>query len=100
MISLKKQIHVHTEELLTVTARAYHEALTSIGKNAERAIPVAFPLSRNLTALRDRVRADPMPATVVETQQAVDAELSEWSDSVERHLKSLAGEFREIMLVM
>jgi diguanylate cyclase (GGDEF)-like protein len=100
MISLKKQIGIHTEEMLSVTAQAYEVALTSIGKNAERAIPVDFPLSKNLAALVDRLRTQQIPEDVVTTQREVDSQLNEWSERVEEHLKSLTGEFREIMMVM
>ncbi|HEU5022427.1 MAG TPA: diguanylate cyclase [Bryobacteraceae bacterium] len=101
MISLRKQIDAHTQQLLDATSSAYHAALTSVGTNAERALPgVDFPISSNLAALRDRLRNDVGPETMAQTQDAVDGELSQWSDSVERHLKEKANEFREMMLVM
>jgi diguanylate cyclase (GGDEF)-like protein len=101
MISLRRQIDAHTQRLLDATSSAYHSALTSMGSNAERALPgVDFPLSANLAALRDRLRNDVGPDTMAQTQDAVDGELSQWSDSVERHLKEKANEFREMMLVM
>lgn len=101
MISLRKQIDAHTQQLLDATSKAYLAALTSMGVNAERALPgVDFPISSNLAVLRDRLQTDVGPETLARAQDAVDGELSLWSDSVERHLKEKANEFREMMLVM
>ncbi|HXE64336.1 MAG TPA: GGDEF domain-containing protein [Bryobacteraceae bacterium] len=101
MISLRKQIDAHTQRLLDATSKAYQAALTSIGVNAERALPgVDFPLATNLATLRERLQADVGPETMARAQDAVDGELSLWSDSVDRHLKEKANEFREMMLVM
>jgi diguanylate cyclase (GGDEF)-like protein len=101
MISLRKQIDEHTQELLTATSRAYHAALTSVGANAERALPgVDFPLSANLALLRAQLQADSAPEAIARTERSLDSELTQWSESVERHLKGKATEFREMMLVM
>lgn len=101
MISLRRQIDNYTQDLLDATATAYHAALTSMGMNAERALPgVDFPIASSLAALRAQLQASNLPEMVARTQDAVDSELSQWSDSVERHLKEKANEFREMMLVM
>ncbi|HVY92462.1 MAG TPA: GGDEF domain-containing protein, partial [Bryobacteraceae bacterium] len=101
MISLRRQIDENTQQLLDATSKAYHAALTSMGVNAERALPgVEFPLAANLAVLRSRLQTDVGPETVAQAQASVDGELSQWSESVERHLKEKANEFREMMLVM
>jgi diguanylate cyclase (GGDEF)-like protein len=101
MISLRKQIDAHTQQLLDATSKAYHAALTSVGVNAERALPgVEVPLATNLAVLRSRLQNDVGPEAMRQAEEAVDGELSQWSGSVERHLKEKANEFREMMLVM
>jgi diguanylate cyclase (GGDEF)-like protein len=101
VISLKREIEDQTEELLGAMFSAYSAALASVGRNAERAVPgIDFPISSNLAVLSEAMRGNPMPETVARTEHTVDTELSQWSDSVERHLKLKASEFREIMLVM
>ncbi|HVW07574.1 MAG TPA: GGDEF domain-containing protein [Bryobacteraceae bacterium] len=101
MISLRRQIDENTQQLLDATQKAYHAALTSMGVNAERALPgVEFPLATNLAVLRSRLQTDVGPQTMADAEQAVDGELGQWSASVDRHLKEKANEFREMMLVM
>jgi diguanylate cyclase (GGDEF)-like protein len=46
------------------------------------------------------MQADSGPETIAQTQRAVDGALGQWSESVDRHLKEKANEFREMMLVM
>lgn len=101
MTSIKKYIDAYSDDLAEATTGAYHAALASAGKNAERAVPGAdYRLLSNLSGIQERLLADPMPANIVRSQQAVDTEFSHWADSVERHLRSKASEAREIMLVM
>jgi diguanylate cyclase (GGDEF)-like protein len=97
MTSIKKYIEACTDDLL----RAYNAALASACRSAERAVPgVESQLSGNISKLQDQMLADSIPATVVRTQRAIDNEFSQWADNVELHLRSRAGEAREIMLVM
>lgn len=101
MTSLKKHIDACTEDLLDATVRACKAVLASVSRNAARAVPgVDSQLSANLAKLQERFASDGLPATVVSAQQSVDAELSLWADSVERHLRAKAAEAREIMLAM
>ncbi len=97
MTSIKKYLDACTEDLL----RAYNSALASACRSAERAVPgVESHLSSNILKLQDQMLADPIPATLVKTQRSIDGEFSQWADNVELHLRSRAGEAREIMLVM
>jgi diguanylate cyclase (GGDEF)-like protein len=101
MTSLKKHIDAHTEALLDATICAYRTLLRSTGKHAERAVPgLGSHLSGEFSALQDRFLSEPMPATVLKTQQAAEEELNSWANSVEQHLKSKAKEAREIMLAV
>jgi diguanylate cyclase (GGDEF)-like protein len=101
MISLRRQIDAHTQELLKATSTAYHAALTSMGMNAERAVPgIDFPISAHLAALRAQLQTDVGPETMARAQEVLDAELGQWSESVDRHLKEKASDFREMMLVI
>jgi diguanylate cyclase (GGDEF)-like protein len=97
MTSIKKYLESSADELLT----AYNGALASACRSAERAVPgVESHLSPNISKLQEEMLANPIPATVVRTQRAIDNEFSQWADNVELHLRSRAGEAREIMLVM
>jgi diguanylate cyclase (GGDEF)-like protein len=97
MTSIKKYIEACSEDLL----RASNAALASACRSADRAVPgVESHLSSNISKLQDQMLADPIPATVVRTQRAIDNEFSQWADNVDLHLRSRAGEAREIMLVM
>lgn len=101
MISIRKHIESHSDDLLDATSRAYKATLASVSRHLAKAVPgLAENLSVNLGRLADQFRSDTMPATVPKIQQNVDSELGLWAESVQQHLKSKAAEAREIMLAM
>lgn len=101
MISLRKHIEASPEDLFDAAARSYRSVLATLGRHLARAVPgIAGDLGKNLRVLSEQLGPDLMPATAVTIQHTVDSELSHWADNVEQHLKTKAGEARDIMLAM
>jgi len=97
MISLKKHIEAHSEELLNGAVTAYRATLSAIASACAQALPSAgVTLQQRLTVLRERVCASAM-ATV---QQEVDQELAQWGENAALYSSNKTREIKEMMVAM
>ncbi|HVV46723.1 MAG TPA: GGDEF domain-containing protein, partial [Bryobacteraceae bacterium] len=101
MISLKKHIESPAVELAKTAVRGYPVILASIAKAGAQAVPhLAGDLQHKLTVLHENLSADTTPGEIVELQQGVVRELSEWGESAAKHARDHAKEVREIMVAV
>ena len=101
VISLKKYIDGHQQELLESVIACFRSALETMGNNGHRACPpVGGELRESLSSLSRRLSDDATPETIREVGHEVEAHLDRWGTRAAGYLKDRAGEFKELTLIL
>jgi diguanylate cyclase (GGDEF)-like protein len=90
-----------TSELLAVTMHAYRSALRAIGKYAAHAFPApGRDLEQELATLESSLSTNTAPSSVKHTQEQVESRLEHWSTVTAEHLKTQAGQVKELLIIL
>jgi len=101
MISLKKCVEQHREELLASSLSSYKSAVTAMASSGARACPsLAGGLQQALMTLAERVVAASDPGELAATGRQIERELDGWGGQASDYYHRKAGEIREIILAM
>jgi diguanylate cyclase (GGDEF)-like protein len=101
MISLKKHMEAHAEELARTAVGAYKSTVSTMAKAGSQAMPnMGQNLAKNLNALQEGLSESVNPEEMTAAQAGIDAELMQWSESVAQHFAEQAKEVREMMVAV
>ena len=101
MISIKKYLDSHGDELLKSALDCYRAALGAMGATGAQACPhLGATLQQSLASLQQRILADLTPVQVLETEAGVELELGKWAQLATEYYRQRTGEFKELLLVM
>jgi diguanylate cyclase (GGDEF)-like protein len=101
MISLKKHMEAHAEELLKAAMGAYRAALAAMAKAGAQAAPqLGDSLQQKLTLLQQSIADSSSSVEMARVQQNVDLELGQWGDKAAQHSIEKEKEIKEIMVAV
>ncbi len=101
MISLKKYIESHSDEMLRAAMAAYKAALSTMAKAGAEAIPhLGAGLRQKLDLLQENLSQSTSADEIARAQQNVDQELGAWSASASQYLNDKTKEVQEIMVAV
>jgi diguanylate cyclase (GGDEF)-like protein len=110
MITLKKYLDMDAplpaqllspSALESVMLKCYHEALTSIGKNAARVTPgLGVDLQSKLHGLIGRLVLNPTAESLRATETHVETVLEEWGEQTAEHFKAKADEVKDLLITL
>ena len=101
MISLKKYIESHAEELLASALASYCAALEAMGNSGMAACPpVSEEFRESLLALRQRLTPEATPDGLRDTGGQASTRIEEWGTRAACYIKQRAAEFKELTLIL
>ena len=101
MISLKKHIEAHGEELSRSAVGAYRATLTAMARAGAQAMPhLGSGLLERMGILQENLSGNVTPGELASVQQGVELQLGQWGDSAAQYSKDSAREVREMMIAV
>ena len=101
VISLRKHMDAHGDQLAETAVSAYRTALSAMAKAVAQALPpLANDFAEKLNQLQENLSSNVTPEAMARIQHAVETELAEWGNSAAQYSFEKAREIREIMVAV
>src|SRR5208337_2855482 len=101
VLSLKKHMEAHVEELLHSALDSYKASLSAMGKYGTQAYPqLGQELQQSLSSLQEHLGSSATAAGIAQTQLQVEEQLQQWSARASEYFKHKAEEIKEIMVIL
>src|SRR5579872_6846251 len=101
MISLRKSIEKHSEEVIQSALKSYGDVFVAVGQAGVQACPPAGEdLKKSLLNLKQRLNAEASASVFTETEQLLEIELQAWSGRAAHYYRQKTEEVKEILAIV